>query len=54
MSPSEGPTAILIVDDEESILSALTKFLTVKGYDVSTAASRHFPCCSSSPPRCSR
>ncbi|MEE8361824.1 MAG: HD domain-containing phosphohydrolase [Gemmatimonadales bacterium] len=39
MSPSEGPTAILIVDDEESILSALTKFLTVKGYDVSTAAS---------------
>lgn len=39
VSPSEGPTAILIVDDEESILSALTKFLTVKGYDVSTAAS---------------
>ena len=39
MSPSEGPTAILIVDDEESILSALTKFLTIKGYDVSTAAS---------------
>ncbi len=39
MSPSEGPIAILVVDDEESILSALTKFLTVKGYDVSTAAS---------------
>ncbi len=39
VSPSEGPTAILIVDDEESILSALTKFLTIKGYDVSTAAS---------------
>ena len=39
MSQSEGPTAILVVDDEESILSALTKFLPVKGYDVSTAAS---------------
>ena len=39
MSPSEGPTAILVVDDEEAILSALSKFLTVKGYDVSTAAS---------------
>ncbi len=39
MSQSEGPTAILVVDDEESILTALSKFLTVKGYDVSTAAS---------------
>jgi putative nucleotidyltransferase with HDIG domain len=39
VSPSEGPTAILVVDDEEAILSALSKFLTVKGYDVSTAAS---------------
>ena len=39
MSQSEGPTAILVVDDEQAILSALKKFLTVKGYDVSTAAS---------------
>ena len=39
MSPSEGPIAILVVDDEKSILTALTKFLTAKGYDVSTAAS---------------
>lgn len=39
MSPSEGPIAVLVVDDEEAILSALTKFLTTKGYDVSTAAS---------------
>ena len=39
MSQSEGPAAILVVDDEESILTALTKFLTAKGYDVSTASS---------------
>ena len=39
MSQSEGPAAILVVDDEESILTALTKFLTANGYDVSTASS---------------
>lgn len=29
----------MVVDDEESIRSALTKYLTAKGYDISTAAS---------------
>lgn len=39
MSPSDGPVSILIVDDEESIQSALSKFLTTKGFDVHTASS---------------
>jgi DNA-binding NtrC family response regulator len=28
---------ILVVDDEEEVLNTLTKFLTIKGYDVYTA-----------------
>lgn len=39
MPSSEGPVGLLVVDDEESIRSALTKFLAAKGYDVSAAAS---------------
>ncbi len=39
LSSSEGAVAILVVDDEKPIRSALEKFLTVKGYEVTTAAS---------------
>jgi len=39
VSPPENAASILIVDDEESIRSALTKFLTAKGYEVNAAAS---------------
>ncbi len=34
-----GPTAILVVDDEEPIRSALTRFLTQQGHEVTTAGS---------------
>jgi putative nucleotidyltransferase with HDIG domain len=39
LASAEGAVAILVVDDEKPIRSALEKFLTVKGYDVTTAAS---------------
>ena len=39
LSSSEDAVAILVVDDEKPIRSALEKFLTVKGYEVTTAAS---------------
>jgi len=39
LSSTDGPASILVVDDEEPIRSALKKFLTVKGYDVTTAES---------------
>ncbi|MFN2317450.1 MAG: HD domain-containing phosphohydrolase [Gemmatimonadales bacterium] len=34
-----GPTTILVVDDEEPIRSALTRFLTQQGHEVATAGS---------------
>lgn len=34
-----GPTTILVVDDEEPIRSALTRFLTQQGHEVTTAGS---------------
>ena len=34
----EGPVTILVVDDEESIRSALKRFLVSQGYEVGTAA----------------
>ncbi|HUG28194.1 MAG TPA: HD domain-containing phosphohydrolase [Gemmatimonadales bacterium] len=34
-----GPTAILVVDDEEPIRSTLTRFLTQQGHEVTTAGS---------------
>jgi putative two-component system response regulator len=36
--PSEGPVALLVVDDEEAIRNALRKFLLQQGYEVATAA----------------
>lgn len=33
-----GPTTLLVVDDEEAIRNALTRFLTGQGYEVLTAA----------------
>ncbi len=39
LAPSDGPTTILIVDDEEIIRSALKRFLLQQGYEVATAAS---------------
>ena len=37
-SAPKGPTAILVVDDEEPIQSALKRFLSQQGYEVSTAS----------------
>ena len=34
----QGPTTVLVVDDEEPIRTALRKYLTQQGYEVSTAA----------------
>jgi cyclic di-GMP phosphodiesterase len=34
---TDGPVTLLVVDDEESILSALRKFLVQQGYEVATA-----------------
>lgn len=39
MALPDGPVALLVVDDEESIRNALKKFLLTQGYEVSTAAS---------------
>lgn len=38
MALSEGPVAVLIVDDEEGIRNALRRFLTQQGYEVAAAA----------------
>ncbi len=35
---ADGPVAVLVVDDEDSIRSALKRFLTGRGYEVLTAA----------------
>lgn len=35
---ADGPVAVLVVDDEESIRNALKRFLTGRGYEVMTAA----------------
>jgi putative nucleotidyltransferase with HDIG domain len=35
---SDGPVAVLVVDDEESIRSALSRYLTGQGFEVSLAA----------------
>ena len=35
----EGPSSLLVVDDEEPIRAALARYLTQQGYEVSTAAS---------------
>ncbi len=35
---TQGPTTVLVVDDEEPIRTALRKYLTQQGYEVSTAA----------------
>ena len=34
----EGPSSLLVVDDEEPIRAALARYLTQQGYEVSTAA----------------
>ncbi len=39
MAESDGPVTLLVVDDEESIRSALNRFLSQKGYRVLTAGS---------------
>jgi putative two-component system response regulator len=36
---TDGPVALLVVDDEEAIRNALRKFLAQQGYEVATAAS---------------
>ncbi len=36
---TDGPIGVLVVDDEEPIRTALKKYLTQQGYEVSTAAS---------------
>ena len=35
----EGPASLLVVDDEEPIRTALARYLTQQGYEVTTAAS---------------
>jgi DNA-binding NtrC family response regulator len=35
---ADGPVAVLVVDDEDSIRNALKRFLTGRGYEVQTAA----------------
>ena len=39
MSLTDGPVTLLVVDDEESILNALRKFLVQQGFEVVTASS---------------
>ena len=38
MAQSDGPVSVLVVDDEESIRNALSRFLTGQGFEVSLAS----------------